>query len=119
LADCIGATEFDARNKVLLPKPVYKDTEVKNFHIYNQFIIRVEKRDELRQFLASQSIGTEIYYPVPFHRQECFANLGYSDDEFSVANSLAETSLALPIYPELSEEQIKYVVNKIAEFINQ
>ncbi len=119
LADCIGATQFDSCNRVLLPKPIYKESGIKNYHIYNQFIIRVEKRDELRQFLSSQSIGTEIYYPVPFHRQECFAYLGFPDEEFPVANTLAETSLALPIYPELTEEQIRYVVQKIAEFINQ
>lgn len=117
LADKIGATEFDQDNKVLLPKAVYKETGCKNYHIYNQFIIRVQKRDELRTFLSNNSIGTEIYYPVPFHRQECFAYLNYKDEDFPVANRFAAESLALPIYPELTEEQIKYVVSKIAEFM--
>lgn len=116
LADKIGATEFDEHNKVLLPKPIYKEYGHKNYHIYNQFVIRVKKRDELREFLSKNSIGTEIYYPVPFHRQECFAYLNYNDADFPVANRFAAESLALPIYPELNVEQIKYVVNKIAEF---
>jgi len=119
LANNTGASEFDQDNKVLLPKAIYKDSGCKNYHIYNQFVIRVQKRDELREFLSKKSIGTEIYYPVPFHRQECFAYLNNNDSDFPVANRFAAESLALPIYPELTEEQIKYVVSKIAEFINQ
>jgi len=119
LANNTGASEFDQDNKVLLPKAIYKDSGCKNYHIYNQFVIRVQKRDELREFLSKKSIGTEIYYPVPFHRQKCFAYLNNNDSDFPVANRFAAESLALPIYPELTEEQIKYVVSKIAEFINQ
>lgn len=119
LANNTGASEFDQDNKVLLPKAIYKDSGCKNYHIYNQFVIRVQKRDELREFLSKKSIGTEIYYPVPFHRQECFEYLNNNDSDFPVANRFAAESLALPIYPELTEEQIKYVVSKIAEFINQ
>ena len=84
---------------------------------YNKFVIRVEKRDQLIQFLKEKEIGSEIYYPVPFHRQECFANLNYNDEDYPVANYAAEHSLALPIYPELAEEQIKFVVNTIKEFL--
>ncbi len=140
LAEEEGKISFDENNKVLLPKPVYKPTtnnqqptpnsqnpttntqhpttEVANYHIYNQYIIRVESRDELRNFLAQNEVATEIYYPVPFHLQECFSNLGYKKGDFPVAESAADTSIALPIYPELSNEQLKFVVDKIGEFLN-
>ncbi len=118
LAEEEGKTSFEQKNKVLLPKAVYKKDELKNYHIYNQFIIRVEKRDELRDYLTKNKIGTEIYYPVPFHLQECFSNLGYKQGDFPVAEMAANTSIALPIYPELTEEQLTYVVDKIQEFVN-
>ncbi|MBU0558869.1 MAG: DegT/DnrJ/EryC1/StrS family aminotransferase [Bacteroidetes bacterium] len=112
-----GLTEISAENKVLLPKAVYKNVELKNYHIYNQYVIRVEKRDELRDYLTKAGISSEIYYPIPFHMQECFGNLGYKFGEFPVAENAAKSSVALPIYPELSNEQISYVVEKIAEFV--
>jgi dTDP-4-amino-4,6-dideoxygalactose transaminase len=129
LTEDIGRISFDNKNKVLLPKAVYKSdsrkseignpkSDIVNYHIYNQYIIRIQKRDEVRKFLSKNEIGTEIYYPVPFHQQECFSNLGYRTGDFPVSESTANTSLALPVYPGLSEEQIKYVVSKINEFIN-
>jgi dTDP-4-amino-4,6-dideoxygalactose transaminase len=117
LAETEGKTSFDAKNKVLLPKPVYKDTGVKNYHIYNQYVIRVEDREGLRKFLTDNNIGNEIYYPVPFHLQECFQYLGYKKGDFPVAEFCADSSLAIPIYPELTDEQINYTVSKIKEFI--
>ncbi len=119
LAEGTGKTNFDKRNSVLLPKAIYKSNEIKNYHIYNQYIIRVEKRDELRQYLAKNEISTEIYYPVPFHMQECFANLGYKRGDFPLSEMSAETSIALPIYPELSKEQIEFVVRTIKDFIQK
>ncbi|MHB1685958.1 MAG: DegT/DnrJ/EryC1/StrS family aminotransferase [Ignavibacteriaceae bacterium] len=116
VAEETGKIFFNKKNKVLIPKAIYKSDAIKNYHIYNQYIIRVEKRDELRQFLAKNEIGTEIYYPVPFHLQECFANLGYKRGNFPLAEMSADTSIALPIYPELSREQIEFVVSKIKEF---
>ncbi len=111
-----GKTQFSPDNKVLLPGAVHKSSGQTNYHIYNQYIIRVRHRDELRAFLGENEIGSEIYYPVPFHRQKCFEYLGAADANFPVANSFAESSIALPIFPELTREQISFVVEKIAGF---
>lgn len=113
-----GKIVFDSENKVLLPKAVYKNSGFKNYHIYNQYIIRVEKRNSLIDHLRKNEIGCEIYYPVPFHRQECFAYLKCKDGDYPISNSAANDSIALPIYPELNNEQIKFVVDSIAEFMN-
>ena len=127
IAEIEGKVNFDENNKVLLPKAVYKniilnideESTSKNYHIYNQYIIRVEKRDELRSFLSEKGIMTEIYYPVPFHKQECFLNLESSGEKYPHSDFAADYSLALPIYPELTTEQINFVVEQIAEFIKK
>ncbi len=91
--------------------------ERENRHIYNQFVIMVpDKRDDLRDFLAQAGIGTEVYYPVPLHLQECFAYLGYQPGDFKVAEKAARNSLAIPIYPELSDAQLEYVAETIKLF---
>ena len=85
-------------------------------HVFNQFVVRAERRDELRSFLATQGIGTEIYYPVPLHLQECFQYLELPQGSFPVAERAAEETLALPIFAELTSDQLTAVVGSIVEF---
>lgn len=109
-----------AGDQVALPEAVYSnasDAEQHNIHIYNQFVIRTERRDALKEYLQGKSIGCEIYYPVCLHQQDCLETLGsYAAQSFPVAEQASRDSLALPIYPELSNEQQEYVVEAIAEF---
>jgi dTDP-4-amino-4,6-dideoxygalactose transaminase len=103
-------------NKVRLPKAVYKETGITHYHIYNQFVISVSNRDQLQAHLKSKGIGTEVYYPVPLHRQECLLALGHHEGDFPEAERACRQLLALPVYPELNEDQQRYVVKSIKEW---
>jgi dTDP-4-amino-4,6-dideoxygalactose transaminase len=96
-------------SSVILPRAASYQTR----HIYNQFVIQCERRDELRLYLQQSGVGSEIYYPLPLHLQPCFAYLGYKAGDFPVSEKLAKTSLALPIYPELEREDIEYIARMI------
>jgi dTDP-4-amino-4,6-dideoxygalactose transaminase len=85
-------------------------------HIYNQYVVRAARRDELRAWLAARDIGTEIYYPVPLHQQQCFGYLGYRDGDFPESERAARETLALPVFPELEPAQIEFVVASVREF---
>jgi dTDP-4-amino-4,6-dideoxygalactose transaminase len=98
--------------QVLLPKVVC------DRHIFNQYVIRLARRDQLKSFLQEKGIGTEIYYPVPMHLQECFAYLGHAAGDFPESEGAAKETLALPIYPELAEDQARYVVDCIRDFFS-
>ncbi len=101
---------------IQIPVPIYKKTGVRNYHIYNQYVIRIQRRNELKEFLKTKGVPTAIYYPLPLHLQECFSYLGYTEGDFPVSEKAAEEVLALPIYPELSKDQQEYAVSSIAKF---
>ena len=97
---------------VTLPRAAPHQTR----HIYNQFVIRGERRDELRKSLRESEVGTDVYYPLPLHQQPCFANLGYRKGDFPISEQLAADSLALPIYAELGSGNIEHIVRLIQAF---
>ena len=98
--------------------PVTPYIEQHNFSIFNQYVIRVTRRDELISFLRETGVGCEIYYPLPLHLQKCYEHLGYRKGDFPEAEKAAAESLAIPVFPELTEEQLRYVADQIASFFS-
>lgn len=105
----LTSTTGDAPVRVLASAPQAK-------HVFHQYVIRVQRRDDLRQFLAGRKIGTEVYYPIPLHRQPVFAYLGYSEGDLPESEKAAREVLALPMFPELTEDEQQSVVESMAEF---
>ncbi len=107
-----------AGTAVKTPQAIYKNCDIPNYHIYNQFIVRIPNRDAVKQALVDANIGCDIYYPVPLHLQECFAHLGYHKGDFPHSEQAAEETLALPIYPELTEAMLQYVAEQLIHAVN-
>ncbi len=101
------------RHGIVLPHEVHGSR-----HVWHQYVIRTARRDELREFLTTRKIGSEIYYPVPLHMQEALKSLGYSEGSFPESERAAREVLALPIFPELREDEQQTVVDSIAEFLS-
>jgi len=102
--------------KITSPAEPYRDRGLTNHHIYHQYVVRTPRRDALREHLAKREIETAIYYPLGLHEQKSFAYLGHKRGHFPETERAARATLALPIYPEISREAQRYVVNSIAEF---
>ena len=106
-----GSTSVSAQKPIVLPA-----APANGRHIYNQFVVRAHRRDELQQYLTNQNVGTAVYYPVPMHLQKCFESLGYKAGSFPESERAAKETLALPIFPELSKKQLEIVAARVAQF---
>ena len=100
----------------LLGQVILPHTVPGNIHVFNQYTIRAQQRDQLMRYLTEQGIGHKVYYPVPLHLQECYQPLDYQKGDLPVSEQMAAEVLSLPIYPELSETQMELVVNTIRNF---
>ncbi len=115
---CTSECELSS-DKIVIPKETTGAPVNSGRHIYHQYTIRVKDRDGLSEHLDTAGIGNAVYYPKPLHLQECFAELGYKKGDFPVAECATEQALSLPIYPEMDEEQIRYIVESVKEFLNK
>ena len=102
--------------RITLPAEPYRDCGLTNHHVYHQYVVRTPKRDALYEHLSKREIETAIYYPLGLHEQKCFAHLGYKKGDFPETEHAARETLALPIYPEISRDAQRYVVNAVVEF---
>jgi dTDP-4-amino-4,6-dideoxygalactose transaminase len=110
-----GLTSNDAQGEDSAPIQLPR-TSPGAHHVFHQYVVRAYRRDELREFLTERKIGTEVYYPIPLHLQPCFVYLGYREGDFPEAERAAKEVLALPMFPELTEDEQKRVVESIAAF---
>jgi len=108
--------KYDLLDIVKLPINNIRNIKYHKEHTFHQYVIFVEDRDKLQEYLKENNIGTNIYYPLCLHLQDCFKYLGYKEGDFPIAEEASKRVLAIPIYPELTEGQQEYVVSKIAEF---
>jgi dTDP-4-amino-4,6-dideoxygalactose transaminase len=111
-----NAARYDqlfAGTAVRTPSAVYAKSGLTDYHIYNQYVVRVPNRDAVREKLNTAGIGNEVYYPVPLHLQECFAFLGHKPGDMPHSEEAAKSTLALPIYPELTEEMQQVVAKAL------
>jgi dTDP-4-amino-4,6-dideoxygalactose transaminase len=115
----IAASGLERAGSVQTPAALYKNSGAENFHTYHQYVIRAKERDGLKAFLKEKGVGTSVFYPLSLHQQPCFAYLGYKRGDFPVSERAAKEVLALPIYPELAEEQQDYIVGCLKEFYSR
>ncbi|MGA9579780.1 MAG: DegT/DnrJ/EryC1/StrS family aminotransferase, partial [Terrimicrobiaceae bacterium] len=106
----------DLSELIKLPSEPWKQTGVVNHHTWHQYVIRAPRRDELLRHLEQEQIGHAVYYPVPLHLQECFSYLGYSQGDFPESERAAREAVALPIFPELREDEIAEIAGTIRSF---
>ena len=110
-----GLTSSQTSNQLSAPvRLLARSPQAK--HVFHQYVIRAQRRDDLRKFLADRKIGSEIYYPLPLHLQPVFSYLGLKAGDLPVSEQAAREVLALPMFPELAETEIRRVVESIAEF---
>jgi dTDP-4-amino-4,6-dideoxygalactose transaminase len=114
-----AAAFSDLSDHVQLPAEPWKDSGLVNHHTWHQFVIRARRRDELLRHLEAAEIGHAVYYQVPLHLQECFSYLGYKEGDFPESERAARETVALPIFPELREEEIEDVVQAIRNFYSK
>ena len=89
------------------------------YHVYHLFVVRTKKRNELQKFLGEQGVSTGLHYPKPLHLQPAYSDLGYAKGSFPVSEAAAEECLSLPIYAELTDEQVRFVAEKVASFFKK
>ena len=117
LAKVSQSTNSDRQSAVYDSGPIQlPHTAATAHHVFHQYVVRAYRRDELREFLTARKIGTEVYYPIPLHLQPCFVYLGYREGDFPEAERAAKEVLALPMFPELTEPEQRWVVQSIADF---
>jgi dTDP-4-amino-4,6-dideoxygalactose transaminase len=117
-----NAAQYDrllTERGLVAPDRIRPPCAVMNRHVFNQYVLRVPRRDELRAFLQARQIGVEVYYPVPLHLQTCFGYLGHRQGAFPESEKAAQETLAIPIYPELTEAQAVWVADSLAAFFKR